>query len=207
MCLANAHESTCSFPIHCGNSIGQERFTIGGKVGVPFTDPLGSSSESRPYTVGPSVEFRLPAGFAVEASGIYHRIGQTYWYNDSSLFNSPGLVINRIRGNSWEFPVIGKYYFRGRQSRWAPYFGAGLAFCSVNSNCRIHRKWNESHSSGLELSPGLHFRMENRPDRRRGRSLACGPVRVLAGVRYTRWGSQGILNQKNEAGLFLGFAF
>jgi hypothetical protein len=31
--------------------------------------------ESRPYTIGPSVEFRLPVGFAVEIDALYRRLG------------------------------------------------------------------------------------------------------------------------------------
>ena len=55
--------------------------SVGVKVGVPFTDPIGRNGESRPYTIGPTVEVRLPAGFAVEASALYRRLGQTYTYS------------------------------------------------------------------------------------------------------------------------------
>jgi opacity protein-like surface antigen len=187
----------------------QERFTIGGKLGVPFTDPLGSSSESRAYAVGPSVEFRLPAGFAVEASGIYHRIGKTYWFNFSAPVDPPALVINRTRGNSWEFPVIGKYYLRGRQSRWAPYFGAGLAFRRVD-----FQSVESTITSGTNLSSLVSTNDQRSTSGWKTGPTAAAGVRLRVGrfafspeVRYTRWGSQGILNQKNEAGLFLGFAF
>jgi opacity protein-like surface antigen len=185
----------------------QERFAIGGKVGVPLSDPMGPSSESRPYAVGPSVEFRLPAGFAVEASGVYHRIGQTYWYNGAP-FDTPAVVINRTRGNSWEFPVIGKYYLRGRRSRWAPYLGAGLAFRRVNFESVA------SIASGTNLTPLVSTLHQDSTSGWKTGTAAAAGIRLRAGrfaispeVRYTRWGSQGILNQKNEAGLFLGFAF
>jgi outer membrane protein W len=169
---------------------------------------MGPSSESRPYAVGPSVEFRLPAGFAVEASAIYHRIGQTYWFNYSSQFDTPGLVINRTRGNSWELPVIGKYYFRPHKSFWAPFLGAGLSFRTVGFE-RI-----ESTTTGTNLiSQTSTLHQESTSGLKTG-ATASGGVRLRVGrfaispeVRYTRWGSQGILNNKNEAGLFLGFGF
>jgi hypothetical protein len=184
----------------------QERFSIGGKLGVPFADPMGGSSESRPYVVGPSVEFRLPAGFAVEASGIYHHLGQTSWYNYSAQFNAPGLVINRTRGNAWEFPVIGKYYLGGQRSRWAPYLGAGLAFRTVHfqsvesTGANLSSQVSTSHQ---EFSPGWKTGATGAA----GIRLRAGRLAISPEVRYTRWGSQGILNLKNETGLFLGFRF
>jgi hypothetical protein len=81
------------------------------------------TDESRPYTVGPSVEFRLPAGFAIEIDALYRRLG----LRDSGLtaFTSYDAFTDRWRGNAWEFPLLGKYYFRKRE-RWQPFAGAGM---------------------------------------------------------------------------------
>ena len=176
-------------------------------MGVPFTDPMGSPSESRPYAVGPTVEVRLPAGFAVEASAIYRRIGQTYWLGPIPEANQPG-IINRTRGNSWEFPVIGKYYFQRHGSVWQPYLGAGLAFRTVGFHV------DQSVLSGSNLqSAVLGFHGESRSDLGVGATAAAG-VRLRVGrmafspeVRYTRWGNHGNLTGRDQAGLFLGFSF
>ena len=108
----------------CAQSI-----SIGGKIGVPFADPTGRYGESRPYIFGPTVEVRLPAGFAIEASALYRRLGRTdsYNYGPDGATN----ITNRARGNAWAFPVIGKYYFRERRERWQPYLGTGWSLQTV----------------------------------------------------------------------------
>jgi hypothetical protein len=65
--------------------------SVGVLGGVPLIDqtqtygnPL-DHDESRPYIIGPSLEVRLPAGFAIEADGLYQRIGSTV---DSQFANS-----------------------------------------------------------------------------------------------------------------------
>ncbi len=48
---------------------------------------LDPYAESRPYAIGPTVEVRLPAGFAIEASALYRRLGQTTAFNYRDLLN------------------------------------------------------------------------------------------------------------------------
>ena len=112
-------------------TLSAQPLTIGAKLGVPFTNGTGSGDESRPWAAGPSVEVRLPAGFAVEASAIYRRIGQTFLFNFTTGANSSALLSDRMRGNAWEFPVLAKYYLRRPKSGWQPYLGAGWAFRTV----------------------------------------------------------------------------
>src|SRR5260370_15842552 len=64
------------------------------------------------------IEFRLWHGFAVEGDFLYRRTGFKFGFNstpglipfgsDSTLVSSS----NRSRFNVFEFPVLGKYYFR-----------------------------------------------------------------------------------------------
>ena len=51
------------------------------KTGVGFGDPLGGGRESSPFLIGPTVEVRLPASFAIEASALYRRLGYTYSFH------------------------------------------------------------------------------------------------------------------------------
>jgi len=203
MCPANAHESTCSIPISCCNAIGSKLHDRR-KIGCPVHQRHGPSNESRPYAVGPSVEFRLPAGFAVEASAIYRRIGRTYWFNFSTQTDAVGLLINRTRGNSWEFPVIGKYYF-GRQIAVGPVWRRRDSISYQRFPQRRIEVGGNLAAAGS--SPGVPLRARNGRHGSGGRSLPCGKSRDLArGALYTM-GQSGKLNQKNNVGLFVGFGF
>ena len=96
---------------------------------------LDRHDESRRYIVGPSIEFRLPAGFAVEVDALYQRLGNSANFSIPPGVNLLGvstenLLSSRQHGNSWEFPVLGKYYFR-RASSWQPFLGTGFAFRTI----------------------------------------------------------------------------
>jgi hypothetical protein len=183
--------------------------SVGALGGVPVPDGKGND-ESRPYVVGGSVEVRLPAEFALEADALYRRLG------NSTLFfysPSPGVLssfANRERGNSWEFPLLGKYYFR-RTSAWQPFVGTGFSFRTVGR----HDANNFSLLSGTSvstLSPGL-VRSDYRDPLNVGAAVTAG-VRFHAGrlallpqVRYTRWGGESSLSSKNEVNFLLGVSF
>jgi hypothetical protein len=185
--------------------------TFGGKIGVPLADPMGRYGESRPYSVGPSVEIRLPAGFAIEGSALYRRIGSTvsYYYGPPEFTS---YLTNRVRGNAWEFPVIGKYYFRERRERWQPYIGTGWSMQTVG--------WQYQGSTSVLNSAGTpvvtRYEWRDRSELNVGATVVTG-VRVRAGrmsllpeIRLTRWGSnlQGFAaNRKNDAGVYLGIRF
>lgn len=181
---------------------------MGVKAGVPFVDPLGPNRESRPYLVGPTVEVRLPAGFAVEASALYRRLGQTYAYGYGS---EPGVVTsisNRARGNAWEFPVVGKYYFKSAESSWQPFFGTGWSLRTIG--WKYDGVTTTTTPTGQVVTP---FHSSDRSDLNVGATFAAG-VRlrvnrfsVLPELRYTRWGGADGTTRRNEGGFFLGFRF
>src|SRR5262245_61142180 len=112
-----------------GGAFGQP-VSVGVKGAVQIADnPLAGHDDSRRGLVGPSVEVRLPAGFAVEADALYRRVGYSYSY--SLLGPTAGFYSARVRGNSWEFPVLGKYYFQRRLKGWQPFAGTGWALRTV----------------------------------------------------------------------------
>ncbi len=182
--------------------------TFGIKGGIPFIDPAGPTADSSKLAAGGSVEVRLPAGFAVEASAVYRRINQTYFY-----LPSPGVipfgVFNQAKGNSWEFPVIGKYYFRPRHTRWQPYLGAGWALRTIGYTF-------DGVSMSLPDTGGIHaqpFHYHYRPGGANGAVAAAG-VRIPSGrfaftpeLRFTHWQAQGMAYRRNDPGLYLGFTF
>ena len=186
--------------------------SVGVLGGVPLVDQTTGNDESRRYLVGPSVEVRLPAGFALEADALYQRIGNTSSFAliDSFLGASAVVTtgeITRIRANAWEFPLLGKYYFR-RNSAWQPFVGTGWAF-----------RFAEIHESGTEtiVNAGLAtstftFNDSFRSDLEVGATFAAG-IRYRIGrfalqpqVRYTRWGSNSFF-RRDEAAFQLGLSF
>ena len=186
-------------------TLSAQSFSIGAKVGVPFSDPLGGSGESQAFVIGPSLEVRLPKEFAVEASAIYHRLGQTALFAfDAGTSNSVFSI--RTRGNSWEFPVIGKYYFRPRGARWQPYAGLGAGFRTVGFEN------NQTILSGSNLSTTLlphrgTLRSSCRRLGSRRHTAAFGTFCILARNPLHALGRPGPLLPKNETGVFLGFSF
>ncbi len=103
----------------------------------------GRNDESRRYIVGPSFEAKLPGNFAVEVDALYSRIGNSFPFsrplgtnlivNSGSATLDGGIVTTAIRnrGNSWEFPVLGKYYFGRRTSNWRPFVSTGYSFRKI----------------------------------------------------------------------------
>ena len=114
--------------VFSGSSLAQF-VTFGVKGGVAITAPGASNNESKRWEVGPSVEFRLPANFAAEFSAIYSRVGATTLFYYTPPIESPLQTVSyRTRGNNWEFPILGKYYFGSEQRSWRPYLGTGYSF-------------------------------------------------------------------------------
>jgi hypothetical protein len=183
--------------------------SIGAVVGVPFLDPMGSNGESRPFAVGPTVEVRLPAGFAIEGSAIYRRLGETTAFNYITSADSGGSIVTRSRGNSWEFPVIGKYYFSGEHAKLQPFLGTGWSLRTVG----WHYEGTATVLSGPNLVNVSPFQAGSRSDLGVGATAVAGlrfrigRMSVLPEIRYTRWGAQSTISQKNDVGFFLELRF
>ena len=181
--------------------------SFGIKGGVPITSPYGPSDTSHRYLVGPSLEVRLPAGFAVEAGALYQRTGY-----DAAYFFSVGeptsLVSARTRGNSWQFPLLGKYYFRRRRA-FQPFAGTGYAFRAT---------WIHIDGISTTTSAGLTttqpFSSHGRTALDVGAMVALGVrwraarhLNVLPEFRYNRWGTTDFQSRRNTVAFLLGFSF
>jgi hypothetical protein len=185
------------------SSASAQLVSVGALGGVRLTDGFSYGDESRRYVVGPSVEVRLPARFAIEADALYQRVGET----DSLIASlaSPFFFITRERGNSWQFPLYMKYYFRPQTAAWQPFIGTGFAFRTVSFHgdtseasaaaitSNFHEDFRSSLGVGASIVAGLRFHY--------------GPVAILPQVRYTRWGDSSDSLNKNEATLLLGVTF
>jgi len=189
--------------------------SFGAKGGAVFTDPTGPGDESRRYIVGPSVEVQLPAGFGIEADALYQRLGNTSFFGTSSgtiIGVGPGQtvtssVLSRSRGTSWDFPVLGKYYFRPRTALWQPYLGTGWSLRTVGS----HDEGSETVIDANGVTHQFKFRDNFRTGPDVGAVFAAGVrfhagrIAVLPEVRYTRRSPS--VTGRNEAAFLLGINF
>ena len=72
---------------------------VGVKGGFVLTDSTRQTNdESRNYTVGPTIEFRLPLNFGIETGFLYKRIG-----TDAIFLFDNNRAVYRIRGDSRRF--------------------------------------------------------------------------------------------------------
>ncbi len=178
---------------------------FGVKGGVLLTEPTRyTAAQSQRYTVGPTVEFQLPHQFAIEAGFLYKRIGTGY-----DITFSPHRSFQTSRGNSFEIPVVGKYYFRP-PSRWTPYLGLGVA---------MRRTWQSTEGgvTGPE-TPQINprdYKFSNVSPFGAG-AVGVAGIRFTKGhwkfspeVRYTRWSDerQTIQRNTNQVEFLFGISF
>src|SRR5579864_355793 len=129
-----------------------QHLTIGVKSGIPFTDAFAdhsvmgvdtfvhSFSQSKNYVIGPIIELGLPLGFAVEADAFYRPLNLTV---DSTVLPQPtSRSVTDI--TSWEFPILGKYYFFHTPGLH-PYVEAGPIFRAVGSQASYLSKIGRAH--------------------------------------------------------------
>jgi hypothetical protein len=178
--------------------------SVGALGGVRLTDGYGFDDDSRIYDVGGSVEFRLPAGFALEADALYQRVG--YSYGLISVNNGMITAGNafRERANLWEFPLLGKYYFRSSDAAWRPFLGTGFAFRTGS----LHADTTDFSTTPITLFHGdSRFNVQTGAEVAAGIRFRLGPITLLPQARYTYWGYSNQRLGKNEATLLLGVTF
>jgi len=186
--------------------------SFGIKGGVPMTDFLDTVNGSRTsitattnrYIVGPTVELRLPFGFAVEADALYRHFS----YNvAASLVDAVSTL--SASGSAWEFPLLVKKRFAKGPIR--PFVDAGVSFNKITGLSRT--------VSGLAFPSRAE---DPRDDFSKGFVIGGGVelkallLRISPEIRYTRWGTEqfnsvfsgGSLRSKvNQAEFLVGITF
>ena len=122
--------------------VSAQPFGAGLKLGTTLTDAVsfklpGGSNHN--FVVGPYVELKLPAGFALEAEALY----------ESGLFSSVA-----TGGSTWQFPVMAKYKFGNGLVR--PYAEGGIAFSHITDLANIP-ELNHRSNFGIVLGGGLEI--------------------------------------------------
>lgn len=192
---------------------------IGIKAGGRLTNDVDgwAVSESRPYVLGPMVQLKLPLGFAVEADALYNRFG----YSSTASDILGGYTIDRVRANSWQFPILLRHRLPLPLPLARPYFTVGYA--AQYTGTATHRvtgatadyytgnftpysaNYTENYAanSGLVAGGGIE--------------VGAGHWRVAPEVRYIRWkdplfsyyGSRGyyVVAPQNEVQLLVGITW
>lgn len=186
-----------------------ELLSVGVKGGVPFSDAFQTArtgslsyvSDTKRYTVGPSVEVHLPFHLGVELDALYKRL--TYTSNQG--------VGGEIRhalttANAWEFPLSLKVRF-GEGIK--PFVGIGPNFRHVSSIDQVSAFFTGGNSAPPELNNRFNA----------GLALTGGleigeRIRIAPQVRYTRWGwenfrdpSGALRSNQDQAEFLIGITF
>lgn len=213
--------------LFCGHvAFGQlDPLSIGAKVGVPLSDAfeykapdscastfavcgiVNYSSKTKRYTLGPTVEWRLPHGFGVEFDALYSRLNYDFYFFRRSPSSGQGSYFTSTRADRWNFPILLKWRFDVRRIR--PFVDGGVAFdhiSGVESNFAAFSKdfsgfvsqqtgktssaieLTNPNSRGFVAGGGIELR-------------AARHLRVMPEIRYTRWFSE---NFDREPGAIFG---
>lgn len=196
------------------------RFTFGVSGGVPISVDTGFLKPKR-YTLGPSAEFALTDHISINFSPLYKRFGNDDYF---PLTNIPLILANidktqfptimlsdsiHTRLNSWEFPVMGKYYFASRTSAFRPFLATGYSF---------EKSWSKTDSSGIILTTATGAQTPTRSSSsftyptNTGATFSAGTLwqkqkmSISPEFRYTYWGESGSRNQ-NQLDFLLNIRF
>jgi hypothetical protein len=182
------------------------QFAFGARGGLPFTDfyhavssPGGTfSSTATQFTVGPTIEFHLPAGFGVEVDALYRH----FHYKASG--NLIDALVNSSASNAWEFPLLLKYRTPGLFVR--PFLDAGVAFDRWSGFKQITVRAITSGSAVNGTNTGFVAGA--------GIELHVPVIRLSPEIRYTRWGVSSISDlavvlrsNQNQVEVLIGATF
>ncbi|HYP06500.1 MAG TPA: outer membrane beta-barrel protein [Bryobacteraceae bacterium] len=211
---------TFSLMFVCAMASFAQPIGVGLKVGLPLTDafdvatgPSGSyASDTKRYIIGPQVELRLPAGFAIELDALYTKL------NFSSVGSVAGSVVNAATdADAWEFPLLLKKKFGGANAGVAavrPFVATGAAFRRLTG---IKQVRNFITGSPQETSTPAELRDKNATGFVIGGGVEIRALflRISPEVRFTRWGTsnfrEGVANlletNRNQGQFLVGFHF
>lgn len=196
--------------------------SFGVKGGLPLTDAVGGNfggaSEARRYTAGPMLELRLPASFAFEANVLYKRTGYRASQTDGGITS-----IGRVRANSWEFPMLVKYYLPVAPAA-RPFVHGGYVIRRLSGiQGHLHIFGNTPGRFSIDATLPVSASTVVRVNPTHGIAAGAG-LRLRAGrphvapeARYTRWtgrpfddqGPRGFFLQssQNQVELLVGLSF
>jgi hypothetical protein len=170
----------------------------GGLTALNRFDGSATHSETRAYTLGPMVDFKLFGPLTIEADVLYRRMGY------SISVESYGLTyITRMRANAWDFPILMKY--SGSMGTLRPYVAAGWVFRTFSGVAGTRQTFGlhpADHSVVNTTTPVearyLIERNPSGPAAGAGFQFKTGRLRIGPEVRYTRWLSRAVDKQGSQ---------
>lgn len=171
--------------------------------------PVGATSATRRYTVGPMIGIQLPHGFGVEFDALYGRLGfdqqSSYFMPDQQQIYS---VHVRTTAGSWDLPVLGEYRLPRFRSL-TPYVKGGVSFRELGGVSTVTSTAIQQPGvpAGAVFSQtGSTFGISRSTT---GAVAALGFatrfkfLQFSPEVRYTRWGADSISNPNSASNRLL----
>jgi hypothetical protein len=184
---------TSFFPI----SVFGQIFSFGGVVGTPLTDVTQTTTiaginylrNSTLFTIGPSLQVNLPAGFRIEIDALYRPVA----YQIATTF-LVGTETNNVSAAQFNFPVLLQYHI-GKYPLIKPYAEGGFSFATLSDLQHAAGTIVKTNNAGLVLGFGADIKVPF--------------IRLSPEIRYTRQFLSDFLqiSQLNQAEVLLGIRF
>ncbi|MBL8218215.1 MAG: outer membrane beta-barrel protein [Bryobacterales bacterium] len=175
-----------------------------------------SSDQTQRIGIGPTFELGWKERFAIEFSPTYRREGSTFYSNIILLEIPPlptgGVALlsqfSRTSGHVWDLPLVGKYYFAGKEARIRPFVGGGA---SASRHSQTSEYLSQIQTDGGERRPQSFRNHETSwgfgPVVSAGVSIRSGRLSIVPEFRYLRDSRPSYPGTSNRAEFFLGFRF
>ena len=212
-------KALCLFAFTAAAAFSQP-FGFGITGGVPMTDFLNAArsqnfafnTNTNRYVIGPTGELRLPFGLGIEVDALYRHFGYTGVGGTTGITTTSTQSVTT--GGAWEFPVLGKYTFKGKLAR--PFVCAGVAWDKLSGLTQAVT----STVAGLTKSSSTSNPVELTNNATIGYVFGGGlqvkllMIHIAPQVRLTRWNSEhfidpnGLLHSNlNQAELLVSLTF
>ena len=159
---------------------------------------------AKPYTVGPSVELRLPWRLSFVAEGLYGRMRRDI---TTGLMAGHGQPVNfgyraDLAANLWDVPLMLRY--RVREMKWTPFAGAGATLRHIGDFTGQGVQvdfYLQPQPATFEIAPARSF--ETAITVGAGARRRFGHFTFSPEVRFLHWTSATDVPARNQALLML----
>ena len=186
--------------------------TFGFQGGAPAQVPLGRTTVSMPFVLGPTLTVRLFSSLSLESGLLFYRLGEArenyaFRYPENSVTTGS----NQWRGLTIEIPFLLKHRFLSEGRVWQPFVSAGptirrtsMDFTGLRST--LSGSQLDSPSVIEPVTKGASTNWNVDPAAAAGISFRAGRFRLEPEVRYSYWGAgKNTLVRKNQVHFLLRF--
>jgi hypothetical protein len=141
------------------------------------------------FTIGPSLQVNLPAGFRIEIDALYRPVA----YQIATTFLL-GRATANVSASQFDFPVLLQYHL-GKYPLIKPYAEGGFSFATLADLQHAAATITKTNNAGLILGFGADIKVPS--------------LRISPEIRYTRQFVSDFLqiSQLNQAEVLVGFRF